>query len=239
MIKTLQNTLKQDREWLSVPHSVQDTISIRRIWPEGIFQFGSKFSKTIRFSDINYAIAAKEDKTAMFLGYSELLNCGSATKITINNKRLNRQDFADKMLLPLYGDMLDGYRNEYNSMLSEKVSGAVNSVVQERYITLSVHKKNIEEARVFFSRAVNDVRSKLNHLDSHCEELDAGARLRVLHDFYQPEEETEFKFDLKAAMQKGYSYKYIVCPDSLEFKKFVMGDKYGRVLFLKEYASLY
>ena len=242
MIKTLQNTLKQDREWLSVPRSVQDTIPIKRIWPEGIFQFGSKFSKTIKFSDINYAIAAKEDKTAMFLGYSELLNaldCGSATKITINNKRLNRQDFADKMLLPLQGDTLDGYRNEYNNMLTEKVSGAVNSVVQERYLTLSVHKKNIEEARVFFSRAVNDVRSKLNHLDSHCEELNAEARLRVLHDFYRPGEETEFSFDLQAAMQKGHSYKDVICPDSLEFKKdhFVMGDKYGRVLFLKEYAS--
>ena len=242
MIKTLQNTLKQDREWLAVPRSVQDTIPIKRIWPEGIFQQGSKFSKTIRFSDINYAIAAKEDKTAMFLGYSELLNaldCGSATKITINNKRLNRQDFADKMLLPLQGDTLDGYRNEYNAMLTEKVSGAVNSVVQERYITLSVHKKNIEEARVFFSRAVNDVRSKLNHLDSHCEELNAEARLRVLHDFYRPGEETEFAFDLKTAMQKGHSYKDVICPDSLEFKKdhFIMGDKYGRVLFLKEYAS--
>ncbi len=242
MIKTLQNTLKQDREWLSVPRSVQDTIPIKRIWPDGIFQFGSKFSKTIKFSDINYAIAAKEDKTAMFLGYSELLNaldCGSATKITINNKRLNRQDFADKMLLPLQGDTLDGYRNEYNNMLTEKVSGAVNSVVQERYITLSVHKKNIEEARVFFSRAVNDVRSKLNHLDSHCEELNAEARLRVLHDFYRPGEETEFAFDLQAAMQRGHSYKDVICPDSLEFKKdhFVMGDKYGRVLFLKEYAS--
>ena len=242
MIKTLQSTLKQDREWLAVPRSVQDTIPIKRIWPEGIFQQGSKFSKTIRFSDINYAIAAKEDKTAMFLGYSELLNaldCGSATKITINNKRLNRQDFADKMLLPLQGDTLDGYRNEYNAMLTEKVSGAVNSVVQERYITLSVHKKNIEEARVFFSRAVNDVRSKLNHLDSHCEELNAEARLRVLHDFYRPGEETEFAFDLKTAMQKGHSYKDVICPDSLEFKKdhFIMGDKYGRVLFLKEYAS--
>ena len=33
--------------------------------------------------------------------------------------------------------------------------------------------------------------------------------------------------------------KDTICPDSLEFKKdyFVMGGKYGRVLFLKEYAS--
>ena len=55
MIKTLQNTLKQDRESFTLPKSVQDAIPIRRLWPDGVFQFGSKFSKTIRFSDINYA----------------------------------------------------------------------------------------------------------------------------------------------------------------------------------------
>lgn len=40
-------------------------------------------------------------------------------------------------------------------------------------------------------------------------------------------------------MQKGHSFKDAICPDSLEFKKdhFVMGEKFGRVLFLKEYAS--
>lgn len=61
MIKTLQNTLKQDKEIFTVPRSVQDIIPIRRIWPDGVFQFGSKYSKTLRFSDINYAIASKED----------------------------------------------------------------------------------------------------------------------------------------------------------------------------------
>ena len=59
MIKTLQNTLKQDREGFVLPKSVQDAIPIRRLWPDGIFQFGSKFSKTIRFSDINYAMASR------------------------------------------------------------------------------------------------------------------------------------------------------------------------------------
>ena len=55
MIKTLLNTLKQDKETFEVPRSVQDAIPIRRLWPDGVFQFGSKFSKTLRFSDINYA----------------------------------------------------------------------------------------------------------------------------------------------------------------------------------------
>ena len=242
MIKTLQNTLKQDREGFVLPKSVQDAIPIRRLWPDGIFQFGSKFSKTIRFSDINYAIASKEDKTSMFLGYSELLNAldtGSTTKLTINNKRLNRQDFEQKILLPRQDDYLDGYRAEYNAMLMDKVTDSSNSVVQERYITLSVHRKSIEEARTFFDRVTADVTTRLSHLDAHSEELDAVERLRVLHDFYRTGEETGFHFDLSETMKKGHSFKDFICPDSLEFKRdhFRMGNRYGRVLFLREYAS--
>ncbi len=242
MIKTLQNTLKQDREGFVLPKSVQDAIPIRRLWPDGIFQFGSKFSKTIRFTDINYAIASKEDKTSMFLGYSELLNAldtGSTTKITINNKRLNRQNFEQEILIPRQDDYLDGYRAEYNSMLMDKVTDSSNSVVQERYVTLSVHRKNIEEARAFFDRVTADVTTRLSHLDAHSEELDAVERLRVLHDFYRTGEETEYHLDLHDLMGKGHSFKDSICPDSLEFKKdhFIMGDKFGRVLFLKEYAS--
>lgn len=242
MIRTLQNTIKQDKECFAVPKSVQDTIPIQSLWPDGVFQFGSKYSRTLRFSDINYAIASKEDKTAMFLSYSELLNAldtGSTTKLTINNKRVDRENVARDILLPRRDDFLDGYRAEYNTMLMDKATGAANSVVQERYLTLSVHRKSAEEARAFFDRAVHDVSAHLHHLDSHCEELDAVGRLRVLHDFYRPGEESGFRLDLQERMRKGHSFKDTICPDSLEFRKdhFIMGDKYGRVLFLKEYAS--
>ena len=242
MIKTLQNTLKQDKEHLSVPKSVQDTIPIRRLWPDGLFQFGGKFSKTVRFSDINYAIASKEDKISMFLGYSELLNAldtGSTTKITINNKRLNRRNFEQEILIPPQGDHLDGGRSEYNAMLLDKVTDSSNSMVQERYVTVSAHKKTPEEARTFFDRVMNDVTTRLNHLDSHCEELDAVERLRVLHDFYRVGEESRFHIDLRECMKTGRSFKDAICPDSMEFRKdhFIMGDKYGRAMFLKEYAS--
>lgn len=75
LIKTLQQALKMDREKFKVPRSVQQAIPIQRIWPDGVFQFGTKFSKSFRFSDINYAIASKEDKTEMFLDYSEPVKC--------------------------------------------------------------------------------------------------------------------------------------------------------------------
>ena len=124
-------------------------------------------------------------------------------------------------------------------MLLGKVTDSSNSVVQERYITLSAHRKSLEEARTFFDRAVNDVTSRLSYLDSRCEELDDTERLRILHDFYRVGKETQFRLDLAECARTGRSFKDAICPDSMEFRKdhFVMGKQYGRVLFLKEYAS--
>ena len=50
MIKTLNNTIKQDRTVYKIPRSVQDVIPIQRIFADGIFQFGTKYSRTLRFS---------------------------------------------------------------------------------------------------------------------------------------------------------------------------------------------
>lgn len=62
MIKTLRNLLKQDKERFVVPRGVQDVIPIKAIYDDGIFQVGrDKFSKTYKFSDINYAVASRED----------------------------------------------------------------------------------------------------------------------------------------------------------------------------------
>lgn len=153
MIKTLKNLLKQDKERFVVPKGVQDVILVVAIYDDGIFQVGKdKYSKSYKFSDINYAVASREDKEAMFLEYSELLNSldsGATTKITINNRRLNRLDFEKTILIPMRNDELDVYREEYNKMLLEKATGA-NSIVQDKYITISISKKSVEDARTYF-----------------------------------------------------------------------------------------
>ena len=241
MIKTLQKIMKQDKERFVVPRGVQQAIPIRAIWPDGIFRVGNKFSKSFRFEDINYAVASKEDKEAMFLSYSELLNSfdsGATTKITINNRRLNKADFESSILIPLKNDGLDEYRREYNQMLMDKATGA-NSIVQDKYVTVSVMKKNIEEARNYFSRIGTDLITHFSRLGSKCVELDATDRLRILHDFFRAGEETDFRFDLSATMRKGHDFKDYICPDTFEFERdhFRMGNKYGRVIFLREFAS--
>ena len=241
MIKTLSNLLRQDKEKYTVPRKVQDVIPIKRIWNDGIFLVGGKFSKMYRFTDINYLVASRSDKEAMFLAYSELLNsldAGATTKITINNRRLNRANFEASILMTLRGDKRDVYRREYNKMLMDKATEG-NGIVQEKYITITVLKKDVEEARSYFARTGADLISHFAALGSKCVELDATERLRVLHDFYRSGEEVAFTFNARDKMRKGHDFRDYICPDSIEKASdhLKLGDRFCRVLFLKDYAS--
>ena len=217
-------------------------IPVAAIFDDGIFKVGKdKYSKTYRFTDINYAVASREDKEAMFLEYSELLNSldsGATTKITINNRRLNRLDFEQTILIPTTGDNLDEYREEYNKILLDKATGA-NSIVQDKYITISINKKSVEDARTYFARVGADLIAHFGRLGSKCVELETDERLRIFHDFYRVGEESSFHFDIKETRKKEHDFKDYICPDTMEFEKdyFKMGNRYGRVLFLREYAS--
>ena len=158
-----------EREKFRIPRSVQDAIPIRRIFADGIFQVGNQYSKTWSFTDINYAIASKEDKTSMFLDYSELLNAldsGASAKITIYNRRINKAEFERSVLLPDKDDGLDEYRHEFNQMLTAQVTGTSNSIVRERYLTVSVVKRNPDEARSYFSRVGTDLVMHLAQLST-------------------------------------------------------------------------
>ena len=116
MLKTLMKVVKQDKEKFVIPKNVQDLIPIKAIWNDGIFLVGkNKYSKSFKFLDINYAIASREDKEAMFLDYSELLNSldsGATAKIIINNRRINKIDFEKNILIDMQDDELDKYRKE-------------------------------------------------------------------------------------------------------------------------------
>ncbi len=146
----LKNPFKTDKERFVIPKSVQDVLPVRCIWPDGIFMVKKgAYSKSFKFEDINYSVASRADQEAMFLEYSELLNSldtGAVTKITINNRHLNRCDFEQTILLKDTGDVLDRYRDDYNQMLLDKATGA-NSIVQDKYVTITVEKDNIADER--------------------------------------------------------------------------------------------
>ena len=256
-MRALKKIENQNREPFFVPKNVQSAIPIKEIWDDGIFQIGTKtkepsaaklatckalrlnaeqlncYSKTFRVEDINYAVASKEDKEAMFLDYGELLNSfdsAAAYKISIIVKKLDKDEFKRAILIPLKDDKLDVYRREYNQIMLDEATGA-NGFIQQKYVTVSVFKKDIDEARCYFARVSTDLTAHLNRLGSRAVVLDANDRLRILHDFFRPTE--------KYLPENCKDFKDSICPNSLEFQKdhFVMDGKFGRVVFLRDYAN--
>ena len=242
MIKTLDRSIKTGRVKFKVPRSVQDTIPIRRIWPDGIFQTGISYSKSWQFTDINYNIASEEDKKSMFWSYSDLLNAldsGISVKLTINNRRMDRAAYEKQLFLKFKEDGLNEYRQEYNDMLRAKIADSNNGIVQERYITTSAVKRNIQEARIYFARLGTEIITHFGQLSSKAVALDANERLEILRDFYKAGEPAAFPFDLGASMKQGRNFKDWISPTAIQFKDdfFEMDGHFGRVLYLQNYAS--
>lgn len=238
MIKSFSKLKKQNKEEFRIPKTTQDVIPVDTVHKDGIFKIGNRYTKSYRFLDINYAIASKEEKTGLFLDYGDLLNSFDSSvmvKITVNNHKIDLHKFKEDILIPFKEDGLDEYREEYNEMLLDKLKES-DDIVQEKYLTLTVFKNNVEEARSYFSRIGTELSSHFAKLGSGCIELNLEERLKILHDFYRSDE-SEFNFDMKDNMRKGHSFKDLICPLAPEFKHkyFKLDDKYGRVLYLSNY----
>lgn len=92
LIKTLQQALKNGPGEVQSPQGLFS----RRFPSSGSAGWGVQsneiFLNLFWFPDINYAIASKEDKTEMFLDYSELLNALDSARHSprsnLNNRRI-------------------------------------------------------------------------------------------------------------------------------------------------------
>ena len=186
MLKSYAKIRKQNKEKIHVPRTAQQTIPIDTVYEDGIFRMGTRYSKTYRFVDINYSIASEESKENIIKNYKDILNSFDSTvtvKITINNHKIDLAQFKDDVLLKLKNDeRYDQFIREYNQMLLENMARCEN-IIQEKYITITCYKKDVTDARIFFSRLFNDLSSHFSRLGSALIELNLNERLKILHDF--------------------------------------------------------
>lgn len=67
----------------------------------------------------------------------------------------------------------------------------------------------------------------------------ATEKLRILHDFYRQGDEISFEFDMAKKAALGHDFRDYICPDTIERANdyIKLGEKYVRVLFLKDYGN--
>lgn len=212
---------KADDPIYKTPRSVQETLDILRVAPNGIFELpGGKWSKTYRFRDVNYYTNTQDEQLGTFEMYCKLLNTfGVPFKITINNMNKDMNSFKNVVLFPLTNDAFDKYRLAFNENIYEKVSQGRQGIEQEKLITVTVEKRTYEDAKVYFNTFENSINMQFMEMGSGIIALKCNERLQGLHNFYRIGEESN-KIDIKDYINSYDDWKNDVCCSKISFKDY-------------------
>ena len=223
------------------PKSIQETIEIMAVAENGIFEVAkNRYSKSYRFQDINYTTTKEEEQIDVFERYCKFLNSLDCNfKITINNKNKNMVDLRKLVLLQYKKDGFDHFRKTYNDIIEDKIREGRQGIEQERYLTLTIERKNFEEAKAQFATLEATVHKAFIELGADIVPLTGNQRLKVLYDYYHLGNEEQFEFDLKESKMVGADFTNDLCNGMVKYfpEHFEDERKLCKALFIKKYPS--
>ena len=178
---------------------------------------GGIFTKTYKFSDINYETASVDEQYKILIEWCRWLNSHSVPfKITVNNKNKNMAVMREQVLLPHVLDNFDPYRDMFNEEIEDNIKKGRQGIEQELYLTLRYEASpEYENARIYFATLENNMIQSFRELGSELTPLDATERLRILHDFYRFGNEEYFNFDFRQAVAQGFDFKEAIANSRL------------------------
>lgn len=223
------------------PKSIQETIEIMKVAENGIFEVArNRFSKCYRFQDINYTTTNEEEQIDIFERYCKFLNSLDVNfKITINNKNKDMEDLREHVFLQPEQDGFNNYRKIYNDIMECKIHEGRQGIEQERYLTITIERKNFEEAKAQFATIEASVHKAFGELGAEIVPLSGNERIKVLYDYYHLGKENGFDFDIREAKKVGADFRNDLCNSMIQFYPDYFKDesKYCRALFIKKYPS--
>ena len=232
---------KADEPIYKAPKSLQETIDVMRVAENGIFELNkNKYSRTYLFEDINYSTASHEEQLEILERYCRFLNTMDCCfKITANNKNRDMEEIKETVLMGKKGDADDEKRKSYDEVIEEKIREGRQGTLQEKYLTITIERKNYEEAKVQFATIEAAVHKAYGELGAEIRPLKANERIKILHDFYHLGHEDEYSFDIKHAKKVGEDFKNDVVGGMMKYYPDHIEDegKYMRALFIKRYPG--
>ena len=220
--------------------SAQKTIAYKEMARDGICRVKDRcYSKTIRFSDINYQLAQNEDKNAIFENWCDFLNYFDSSihfQLSFINHKSSMKEFENVIRIRPANDDFDEIRMEYAQMLRHQLAKGNNGLVKSKYITFSIEADNIREAKPKLERIESDILNNFKILGVPAVTLNGTERLQILYETFNPDETVDFRFDYDSMLRTGLTTKDYVAPTSFVFrdgKTFQMGNTIGAVSFLQ------
>ena len=212
-----------------------------KVAENGIFEVAkNRFSKCYRFQDINYTTTNETEQIDIFERYCKFLNSLDVSfKITINNKNKDMEQVRDYVFLQRKDDGYDGFRSIYNNIMEQKIHEGRQGIEQERYLTITIERKNFEEAKAQFATIEASVHKAFGELGAEIVPLSGNERIKVLYDYYHLGDENSFDFDIREARKVGADFRNDLCNGMIQFYPDYFKDekKFCRALFIKKYPS--
>ncbi len=220
--------------------SAQQSIPFDRMFKDGICRVADNFyTKTVKFSDINYQISSNEDKNTIFDSWCDFLNYFDSSvkfQFLFVNSNGATDSFAQGIRIPSRNDGFADIAAEYQSFLREQLSKGNNGLVKTKYLTFGIESNSIKNAKPRLERIEADILQNFKKLGVVAEPVNGYERLRLMHRIFHMGEKTPFRFDWNKLTESGLSVKDYIAPSSFEFKngkEFCVGHKVGAVSFLQ------
>jgi hypothetical protein len=220
--------------------SAQNSIRYREMGKDGICRVDDHYyTKTIRFYDINYQLAQKDDKNAIFENWCDFLNYFDSSiqfQLSFVNHHTDMREYEKSIHIPSRNDAFDDVRQEYAQMLKNQLAKGNNGLVKSKYITFGIHAENIKEARPKLERIEADILGNFKVLGVSAYPLSGVERLKVLYETFNSDTMEPFQFDYDLVVKSGLGTKDFVAPTSFDFREgryFHMGRTIGAVSYLQ------
>lgn len=227
-----------------IPRDAVQTIPYREMYPDGLLRVNDKlYTKTLRFSDINYELAQPEDKEQTFDGLCDFYNVLDSSmwaQMSFINLRANLIDYQKSVTVPETGDAYDDVRRELAGILRTQLAKGNNGLIKRKYFTFGIEADNEQTARPRVERMEADLRNQLKNMGVRSEPLSGYDRLEVLHGIFHPDGKEKLRFNWNAIVNTGLTTKPFIAPSSFDFRggrTFKIGGMWGAASFLQIGAS--
>lgn len=253
----LNMSSKKKQKVQHIPQTLQDSIPYVRVAEEnGVFEIKpGEYSKSYYFPEINFRTLNNDSQLKIAQAYSTFISAfpqGTTVEITIYNKNVDIMKFQDDIMLKMKSDGLDVYRDEYNNMLLDKLSGAKNNLETIKLLTVGIKANDMQEAFDKFSQIdgiVSENMALVTKRESRA--LTTIERLDLLNTIYNHDAAISLRqkkniqgvevevFSLENCRAHGITTKDVIAPSGMLVKNRDMevGSSFTRSYYISNYPS--
>ena len=238
---TVSQTRKIERLKRLAP-TTQNTIKYTSQFQDGLMYItGNEFSRMWQLGKVDYEVASRDDQENILVSYANALNVldkDSRYQLITVNRRVG-SSVLDNILLEPQGDGYDTYRNEMNSIVSDRYSSDQQNFEATNYMVLSAAARDGKQANHKLTNMYSKFHKEFNDTDVglNFKSLDGLDRLKIMNNILRPG--FNLTSDYTDIELSGLTSKSFIAPNRLEFKDayFKLNNAFASVLYIREYPK--